>query len=137
MVRGGRNVVSHPLVGEHRRLDELLEALGQAFATESPAERVWEVFEQLCGELHRHFEREDQLYFPAIWALRPELKGPMEEFGGRHNWFRDQLRRIGDHLGHRDPEGAAGVLRSFDESFRIHEKLEEQILTGLDTELED
>jgi len=129
--------VSHQVIFEHRRLEDLFEALERAFGGDSAANGPWSAFEQLSEELQAHFEQEDQLYFPAIWALRPDLKGSLEEASRRHGWFRDQLRRIGDHLNHDDEQGAAGVFRRLDESFRVHEQFEEQILERLDADLED
>lgn len=129
--------MSHQVIFEHRRLEDLFEALERAFAGDSAANGLWSAFEQLSEELQAHFEQEDQLYFPAIWALRPDLKGSLEEASHRHGWFRDQLRRIGDHLSHDDEQGAASVFRRLDESFRVHEHFEEQILERLDADLED
>ncbi len=136
VVRGGRNLTSERVVKEHRHLEDLFEALSRTFAAQASDENVWEAFEELSNELHAHFDQEDQLYFPAICALKPDLKEPMVELARRHDMFRDQLRRIGDHLGHGDLEGAAGVFHTVDRSFRVHEQLEEQILERLESELE-
>ena len=128
--------MSHRVINEHRRLEDLFETLGAAFADDQPASGLWEPFEHLSEELQTHFEREDRLYFPAIWTLCPELKAELEEASSRHSWFCDQLRIIGDHLGHDDIEGATMVFRQLEKSFGAHEQVEEQILTRLDAALE-
>lgn len=129
--------MDNQVISEHRRLEDLFEALERAFADAQPVDSLWQAFEQLSEELQTHFEQEEHLYFPSIWALCPELKQPLGEAGDRHAWFRDQLRLLGDHLGHDDKEGAARVFRGLDESFRLHEQFEEQLLTRLDAALED
>ncbi|MCP4038956.1 MAG: hemerythrin domain-containing protein [bacterium] len=124
------------LIGEHRRIESLIEALERGFASCEPCAQLWESFGQFCEELQAHIEREDRLYFPAITALRPDLKAPLEELTAVHVSLSDQLRRIGDHLGHDDEQGAADVFRSLSQAFHTHEDAEEQILAGLDAELE-
>lgn len=127
--------MSHRVVAEHRHLEELFETTARALAAATGTKPVWPAFEQLSGELDTHFEQEDQLYFPAISGLRPELKPQLDELGLRHRWFRDQLRRIGDHLGHDDLEGAARVFRDLHQAFLAHERIEEAILLRLDAEI--
>ncbi|MDP6978464.1 MAG: hemerythrin domain-containing protein [Myxococcota bacterium] len=128
--------MSHQAISEHRRLERLLAALTQAFEDGDSSEDLWSAFESVSNELDTHFEREDGLYFPAILALRPDLKSAFEGASRRHVWFREQLRLIGDHLRHDDEEGASGIFKVFYESFHSHEALEERLLSEV-TELDE
>ncbi len=129
--------MSHQAINEHRRLERLLSDLARAFEDGQSGEHLWSAFEQASNELDTHFEREDGLYFPAILALRPDLKSAFEGVSRRHGWFREQLRLIGDHLGHDDEEGASGIFEVLHESFRSHEALEERLLSELGEDEQD
>ncbi len=125
------------VIDEHRHLEKLLEALWRALEGDRLGSNSWSAFQELSEELRIHFEREDQLYFPAIWGLHPDLKVTLGEVSERHSWFCEQLQLIGDHLGQEDPQGVIAVLRGLDEAFRAHEQTEEQILARVEGAIED
>ena len=116
------------LAQEHRRLEALFEELTWALETGRPAAEARAVFTELTETLEIHFEQEDRLYYPAIGGLRPELRERLAELAERHQWFRDRLRRVGDHLLHDDIAGARAVFDSLIDAFAAHESVEDEIL---------
>lgn len=126
--RRGGALLEDRLAREHRQLEALFEELAWALETGRPAAEARAAFTELAETLEVHFEQEDRLYYPAIGGLRPELEGRLAELAERHQWFLDQLRRLGDHLRHEDTAGAWAVFRSLSDAFAAHESAEDEIL---------
>jgi len=127
--------VEREIRAQHRRLDALFEDARDAFADEEASEAAREAFGVLHDALATHFDQEERLYYPAIWALRPERKAELEAIVASHGEFRVRLDAIGAHLARRD---LAKARRSFDhltQAFGQHESAEERVLAELDREL--
>jgi hypothetical protein len=82
-----------------------------------------------------HLAQEDSLYYPPIWALRPEFKDALQALVAAHDDFRRRLAEIVAHLtlGARAP--ALAGFDAFVEDFGRHEMSEERLLEQLERAL--
>ena len=82
------------------------------------------------GSLDAHFTLEEQVHFPALHGLHPELEPDLDALIREHVRFRDELDRIEASL--RDPSGgsadALAAFRDVAASLGPHEQREEQLL---------
>jgi len=114
------------LAGQHGYLDALASATRRAIERDAGAE-TREALIGFRGALESHFALEEQLHFPALHGLRPELAGDLAELSREHAEFRAALDRIEHH-----PGGAArtAALDTFSASLRLHEDREERLFGG-------
>ncbi len=108
---------------------EALDALAGAPDPEAPSESV----ERLGAAIVAHLAHEDQVYYPALWTLRPEHRGDLERFVAFHRRFRADFEEI-VRLARHDPAAAAERLRAFSQSFAKHEVREEEFLRKIEAE---
>jgi iron-sulfur cluster repair protein YtfE (RIC family) len=122
---------------QHRQLDALLEEVRKAFREGSAREAVRAAFSHLREALETHFEQEERLYYPPIWALRPTQKAPLQACVAAHTGFRSALRDISHLLESDQVTGALETFETFARGFEHHEAVEEAILVELDREVAD
>ena len=85
--------------------------------------------------LEAHYAREESLYYPSIWALRPDQKPALLDLIGSHNEFRAQLDAIAGDLEAGALHEAERHLEEFAEVFGYHESAEEKLLHLLEREI--
>ena len=125
------------VLAEHRRLDVLFVEARDAFHRKEVSDSAQEAYRVLREALETHFDQEDRLYYPAIWALRPDLKAGLHEFVAQHEKFRAQLEHIEAVLARGDLEGGGQAIEALAKDFGRHEVSEESMLRGLDQDLEE
>jgi hemerythrin len=130
-----KSSVSEVLSSEHRGLASLYAEVGAALCHTCCAAGAREAFAQLCDELETHFGREEKLYYPAIWALRPERKTLLMGFVRAHEVFRTRLGEIAARLQRDLLEEAAEALDELVPFLAGHQLEEEELLLSLDQEL--
>ena len=123
------------VVEQHRRLDTLFSAVRENFVAERGPAALSSSLGRLQEALEVHFLQEDELYYPAIWALRPEQKARLEACVAVHQQFRDLLRDLEGRTTRGELAGALQVFEALAEDFRRHEVREEEVLHDLDREL--
>ncbi|MBW2418408.1 MAG: hemerythrin domain-containing protein [Deltaproteobacteria bacterium] len=125
--------------GEHRRLEEMFEDLRAALRPQEndagalPA--ASKVLEEMREELEAHFDVEERLYYPSLWALRPERKAPLHALLQRHPRFLTQLEKIARSLQAEALSEAETLFDSFASDFALHEDAEETLLKNLEQTL--
>lgn len=129
-----RDAVKKEVLAEHRQLDVLLREVRVAFAGGGAESSPREAFARLREALETHFEQEDRLYYPSIWALRPSQREPLQACVAAHIGFRSMMRQIADLLEADEPGAALEVFDAFAQGFETHEALEESVLAALDRE---
>jgi hypothetical protein len=82
-----------------------------------------------------HLAQEDSLYYPPIWALRPEYKDALLALVGTHDDFRRQLAEIAAQLARGAFTPALAGFDAFVEDFGRHEAGEERLLEQIEREL--
>jgi iron-sulfur cluster repair protein YtfE (RIC family) len=123
------------VIEEHRRLDALFSAVREMFVAQRGPAALSSSLGRLQEALEVHFLQEDELYYPAIWALRPEQKARLEACVAVHQQFRDLLRDLEGRTTRGELAGALQVFEALAEDFRRHEVREEEVLHDLDREL--
>lgn len=79
-----------------------------------------------------HLVKEESLYYPTIWALRPELKTPLLGLLGSHPALRMLLAAIAQALDTERLEDAKRRFDQFVDSYSQHEEAEAEVLLTLD-----
>ncbi len=131
-----RNPIERDVIEEHRRIDVQFAAVREGFVGECAVADLCREIERLQQVLDVHFGQEEALYYPALWALRPALREPLERCLVEHEVLGAQLLEL---KGCTDREELAAAVRAFEalaESFRRHEVREEHALHDLDREPE-
>lgn len=123
------------VVEQHRRLDELFAAVRAGFVAQRGGAGLVLSVARLQEALEVHFLQEDELYYPAIWALRPGQRARLEACVAVHQQFRDLLRDLAGRATRGELTGAQQVFEALAEDFRRHEVREEEVLHDLDREL--
>lgn len=120
------------VIAAHRHLDTLFARTRTAM--QQGAGAAAKALTRLREALEVHFEREERLYYPSIWALRPERKKALLEFVSAHDRFRAHLAEIAENLARGTMAEAERAFRTFAEAFACHEAGEEEQLQGLEQE---
>ncbi|MAE97351.1 MAG: hypothetical protein CL910_22100 [Deltaproteobacteria bacterium] len=92
--------------------------------------------EELRAALEAHLSAEEDLYFPTVWALRPQFEIRLRSFIRAHQRFRGLLREIAGLVESREEEGALRLLKELRHEFTRHEREEEDALHALDREIQ-
>lgn len=129
--------VERQVLAEHRRLDALFLDVREAFQAPDAADSSREVFHSVATALETHFDQEERLYYPAIWALRPKLRRKLQAFLKEHEAFRSELERVDELLSDGDVAAAGRAVDALAESFRRHEVAEEATLRRMESEFSD
>ena len=124
-----------PEQAEHRRLDALFEEVRDSFRPAGSPEATREAVAELRVALETHFDQEDRLYYPAIWALRPDLKPKLKSLVDSHAEFLAQLDHLTALLERSEGDEARAVFDYVSAVFDRHEGAEEEILATLDREI--
>lgn len=133
--RSGSVEMEREVVRQHRELDALFGEVREAFAEPDPCAEARRVLRRLSRALDAHFLQEDELYYPAIAALRPDSREQLRALGRSHDEFREELAAIDAELAADRLEPAEEAFSRFAEGFARHEAAEERILRAIDREL--
>jgi hypothetical protein len=128
--------VEREVVGQHRQLDALFRAVRGSFVAGRGASSLVASLGRLEEALEVHFLQEDELYYPAISALRPERKAGLQACIAAHHALRELLRDLGGRAARGERAGALQAFEALAEDFRRHEVREEELLHALESELD-
>ena len=123
------------IADEHRALDRLFARALALLEAGSPDLQARDAFEELREALDSHLAAEENLYFPTIWALRPEFKDRLRAFIRAHHHFRGLIQEITGLMDSREAEEATHVVERLKDEFGIHEGGEEDVLRSLDEQI--
>jgi len=127
--------LEHEVIEQHRRLDALFSAVREAFIARSGASALSLSLTRLHEAIEVHFLQEEELYYPSIWALRPQQRARLEACVAVHQQFRELLRDLDGRATRGEVAGAAQVFEALAEDFRRHEVREEGVLHEIDHEV--
>jgi hypothetical protein len=127
--------VMKEIADEHRALNRLFATALKLLAGGDPENHARDAFEGLREALESHLSAEENLYFPTIWALRPEFKGRLRAFVRAHHHFRGLAQEIAGLMDSDESEEATHVLEQLRHEFGRHEVGEEDTLRSLDQEI--
>ena len=128
--------MEHDVLTEHRRLGELFEEVVDSLRPDGSPEATREALEELRAALETHFDQEDRLYYPAIWALRPDLEAHLRDLVGSHGDFLARVDCVQGLLGRGERAAARDAFQNLRTAFRRHETAEEDALAALEREID-
>lgn len=112
---------------QHRQLDSLYWLVVAALERRAPAQACT-AFVRFRDALDAHMSLEDELYFPALRGLRPELEPELAGLVRDHRRFRRSLDALAGAFADGNGAACAGGLESFATGFADHEQREEHLL---------
>ncbi len=132
---GTREAIQRLVAAEHSDLECVFaETLGQLRqGTDGTALRA--AFARLRKQLETHLAREDRLYYPAMYALRPARRSSFATMIAAHDTFRQRLAEIEASLVGGEPDAAVRGVESLASLFAAHKVAEEQMLHDIGREI--
>jgi len=119
--------VSEKMTGEHRSCDHLF-AGAETPAANGDLEAARSGLERFVAEMERHFEREEQVLFPAFEQRTGQTQGPTLVMRGEHQQMRRLLRELEQSLDQADGERFLGLSETLLILMQQHNAKEEQVL---------
>ncbi len=116
---------------EHEELERQMGALESALQMRDggAAQQAFEVFRASVLE---HLRVEEELAFPLAERTLPGGLEPIRSLRLAHKSYREDLTEIGSQIARSHFGAALTTYRAFLDSFRTHERLEDQLLKVLD-----
>ncbi len=115
------------IASQHRQLDVFVREVSQALRRGQRRDCETAVF-RLQGALNAHFAVEEQIVFPALHGLRPELADEVRALERDHERLRENMSRLALAIVSSDISTAQRALEEFDAALSAHERSEERIL---------
>jgi len=116
---------------EHLKLQELIASTEHALSLGEADPQVVRLAGELRDAVEAHFEREESLYYPTLWALRPSVESALKTLVDIHRDFCVRLGSLVKTLERGEVLQAARQLEDFSALFGEHERAEERILASL------
>lgn len=123
------------IAAEHRRLEAIFAEVMGALREGEPPDAIGDAFAALREAIEAHVDQEDQLYYPALRALRPEHRPAIERLIASHAQFRAHLAEVAALVAGGEVARVGAALEALLRGFAAHEVAEEGMLRALDTEL--
>jgi hypothetical protein len=115
---------------QHRQLDDLHAIVTEALAR-GAAEAALTGFRRLRDALDAHMSLENEIHFPALHGLRPELEAELTALAHEHESFWNELAGLSRPFELGDLDGSARALDAFATRFAEHERREESLLASI------
>lgn len=115
---------------QHRQLDELYALVEDALERGDAADAALRLT-RFADALEAHFSLEDNLYFPALRGMRPELGGELEALSREHGEMLVSLAAIRTRLDGGDAGGCAADLEALALRLAGHEAREEDLVARI------
>jgi hemerythrin len=111
----------------HDRIDAWFESTRAALAGDEGANAC----EQLRDVLETHFAQEEELYFPALWQLRPEHEKSLRGLISAHATYLAKVDETRELIRTGRPDAATACFGELQKLFAAHEVEEESTLRAL------
>ena len=123
------------VVTEHRSLDALFGDTRAVLRAAEARGKARLAMLHMLEQVKSHLFREESLYYPTIWALRPDYMGPLRLLVDSHAHLRRLLDAVIECVERAAHEDAARRFDEFTRLFQEHEGTEEKLLETLEQEL--
>lgn len=133
---GQEDFVLRTVADEHRSLGVLFEETRAVLLRKDGAAVARGACARLREAVESHLEREETLYYPTIWALRPDHKGALLGLVESHPRFRAHLDALTEAAESEALGDAKRRLNEITQLFRRQEAEEEKLFRSLESELE-
>jgi hypothetical protein len=117
---------SRRISSQHRQLDDLY-ALVAAALEQGDVPAACQRFCRFKDALDAHMALEDDIYFPALHGLEPELEAELVRLAQEHQRFRSDLAMLGRCFDGGDIGNCQTALDRFVGRFAAHELREEDL----------
>lgn len=123
-------IESRRIPSQHRQLDQFYGVLVDVLAHRDAAGSRT-AFAHFADACRAHFAMEDEIYFPALHGLRPDLEHALTELVQEHRAMVRTLERLASLFEADRLAEAEGELDRLVTRLQAHEGREERILEGL------
>lgn len=117
---------SRRISSQHRQLDDLHAFVAAALEL-GDASTACQQFCRFKDALAAHMSLEDDLYFPALHGLEPELEAELIRLAEDHQRFRSDLAALERHFDRGELGSCQTALDRFVGQFAAHELREERL----------
>jgi len=124
------------IAAEHRLLSSLFAEACTALEKEDDGRTAKAALARLQDGMEAHFQREESLYYPTIWTLRPDLRDSLTGLVETHPQFRERLEAIAAAVEAASFAEAGRHLEEVADLFSDHERAEELLLQSLAVEID-
>lgn len=121
------HTVTEKMTREHRSCDDLFASAEAAVAAGDP-DAARRGLERFVTDMERHFQREEQVLFPAFEARTGQSQGPTMVMRGEHEQMRQLFRELQQSLARGDGERFLGLSETLLMLMQQHNAKEEQML---------
>ena len=111
---------------QHRQLDAFHEMVARALEAGDPT-AVLAAFTRFRDALEAHFAMEDEIFFPALHGLRPELEPELTALVQQHHAMRAQIAEVQALFDAERVADGGGVLDALADALSQHEEREERL----------
>ncbi len=119
--------VARRISSQHQRLESLYRTLARALAKGDEREAQAQLA-QFCDVMAAHFSLEEDVCFPALARLWPEMRGRIADLAREHDRFREELDQIQRRLGASEREGAEARFDRLAAELAGHDSREEKLI---------
>ncbi len=116
------------IAAQHRKLRQLQAKVIESLAAGQPPEDRRGAFQRFHDALESHFSLEEDLYFPALHGLRPELEDRLIALKNEHESLRRGLAELQPVFATSDTNRCRRSLDGFVLSMTNHESREETLI---------
>jgi len=122
--------ISNYMHDEHRRCDEAFAKAEQAASGGDFAE-AFTHFEDFMVDTLKHFDKEEEILFPAFEEATGSSEGPTQVMRYEHNQVRGLLEQLKDAIDKQDKERFFSVADTLMVLLQQHNMKEEQMLYAM------
>ncbi|WP_456452538.1 hemerythrin domain-containing protein [Hydrogenimonas sp.] len=122
--------ISNYMRDEHRMCDEAFAKAEQA-VNEGDFKKAFEYFEEFMIDTLKHFDKEEEVLFPAFEAATLSTEGPTYVMKMEHNQVRGLLEQIKDAIDKEDKERFFSAADTLMILLQQHNMKEEQMLYAM------
>ena len=112
---------------QHRQLDDFYAVVRRALDA-GAIHSAREFFYRFQDAVDAHLSLEEELYFPALFALRPALRSQLERIRAEHDGIREQMRLVRKLLESNEQELSSEHMSDLANSLADHEEREEELV---------
>lgn len=127
-VRARMAIEARRIAAQHRKLRQLQARVVESLAMGQPADDRRGAFQRFHDALESHFSLEEDLYFPALHGLRPELEDRLIALKNEHETLRQDLSELRPVFAGSDTNRCRRCLDEFVVSMSNHESREETLI---------
>ena len=122
--------ISNFMQTEHRRCDEAFSKAEQA-ASGGNFGQAFTFFEDFMVDTLKHFDKEEEILFPAFEEATGSSEGPTQMMRHEHNQVRNLLEQLAEAIKNEDKERFFSVADTVMVLLQQHNMKEEQMLYAM------